>query len=77
MEIMRSLVVKLMDESNDYLGEDLFSSLDQEEFDMLEELINSVEFYIDIAGPLLVILIPLSIWWIRSRVQANRVQRFQ
>ena len=43
---------------------------------MLEELLDTVEFYIEVGGPLLVIILPLLIWWVRSRINAGRMARF-
>mmetsp|Transcript_41872 Transcript_41872/g.64090 ORF Transcript_41872/g.64090 Transcript_41872/m.64090 type:complete len:144 (+) Transcript_41872:2644-3075(+) len=73
MEIAKSLINKLLDEIDNGSDEYMFSTLDDEEQELLLELAERVEFYFDIGGPLIVILIPACIWWFRSRIQSNRI----
>lgn len=68
VEIIQALVAKLIDENGDVGGavdENLFAVLDEDELQILEELLDKVEFYVEVGGPILVIIIPMFICWIR------------
>ena len=71
MEIFQSLINKLMEE-NEYgiqqIDSDFFNRLEEDEVEVLEELLEQVEFYVDVGGPLLIFLIPVLICWIRRRI---------
>ena len=70
VEIIQALVAKLIDENGDVggaagLDENLFAVLDEDELQILEELLDKVEFYVEVGGPILIIIIPMFICWIR------------
>ena len=57
---------KLLDESDSgFVDDDFFNRLDDDEVEVLSEIIESVGWYIEYGGPLLVIIVPLIIWFIR------------
>lgn len=43
----------------------LYAVLDEDELQILEELLDKVEFYVEVGGPILIIIIPMFICWIR------------
>ena len=82
MDIIQSLISKLIDEADhisngedentsrledSFQSGDFFSQLDQDELQILEDILDQLEFYVEYVGPLLLILIPCFICWIRSR----------
>ena len=66
LEVVQSLLQKLLDESESgFVDDDFFSRLDDDEVEVLAELIDNFGWYIEYGGPLLVIIVPLIIWAIR------------
>lgn len=82
MDVINTLVNKLLDETDESFSQGLmddnfFNRLDQDEIDVLEEILESVEFYIDLGGPLLILALPIAICFIRQRLNTNRMNLMQ
>ena len=52
-------------------------NLEDDELEYIKQMIDDVSWWIEIAGPVIIISIPLLIWFIRSRIHSNRVERYQ
>jgi len=61
--------MKLLDDEEAH--NDVFDGLEEDELELLEEILDKLEFYIEIGGPFLIIFIPMVLWWIRSRIVEN------
>lgn len=80
MDVINSLINKLLDDNDErqgLMGDNFLDRLDQDEIDMLEEVLESIEFYMDLGGPLLILAIPIAICVIRARMSANRINLMQ
>ena len=79
LSTLESLLKKLLDEGLfEYSNSDdnLFSMLDDDEIEVLEELLDKVELYVEYGGPILIILVPIIIWWCKRRLVENRMRAF-
>jgi hypothetical protein len=44
--------------------------------EVLSEIIENVGWYIEYGGPLLVIIVPLIIWFVRQRIYQGRINTY-
>lgn len=81
LEIVHGLLVKLVDESDaggqGFADEDFFINLEDDEIEVIKEIIDEVSWWVEIVGPCVVVALPIVIWFIRQRIHASRLLRYQ
>ena len=81
IDIIQSLVAKLLDENDaggqGFSDESFFVNLEDDELEIIKEIIDDLSWWMELAGPMLVICVPILIWFIRSRIHNNRLTRYQ
>jgi hypothetical protein len=73
--------VKLLDESDaggqGFSDESFFINLEDDELEVIKEIIDDISWWMELAGPAMVICVPIIIWFIRSRIHNARLTRYQ
>jgi hypothetical protein len=79
LEIIHSILVKILDENDQgsFHDDEFFLNLEEDEIDVIKELFDDISWWVEIIGPCIVIALPLAIWFIRSRIHNNRLNRYQ
>ena len=60
------MITKLLNEDNgNFENDDAINNLDDDEIQLLEDILEKAEMYIELGGPILLIIVPMVMLWLR------------